>query len=268
MLKKILYLLLVVLFLAPSALGIPFKGKIQENVQAYGNTVIDAQTQTPISGARVSLPQKYYSTKTDKDGKFFLDGQMQGTTIMNIEKNGYKPFSLTVNESAMSKPLIIGIEKSSSRELVLESDLCHIGDDNFSYNSANAYDFKIKSAGPSFTKNFKIHAYRNNEEPCLVIGSVIGIDTLMAQKIGQSHAQNAFASAPEVYFNGNKIAEIQINGDNQEVRLPKSLIIKNGENTVTIKAGKNLFQHAYTDYDDIEFMNLYIDYRSSELAKY
>ena len=60
----------------------------------------------------------------------------------------------------------------------------------------------------------------------------------------------------------------RINGDNQEVRLPKSLINRNGENTVTIKAGKNLFQHAYTDYDDIEFMNLYIDYKSSELAKY
>ena len=268
MFKKIFFSLLLVLFFALSALGVPFKGKIQENVQAGGNTVIDTQTQMPISGARVSLPQKYYSTKTDKNGKFFLDTQMQGATIMNIEKNGYKPFSLTVNENAMSKPLIIGIEKSESREIVLESDLCHIGDNNFSFNSANAYDFRIKSVGPSFSKTFKIHSYKNNEEPCLIIGSVIGIDTLMAQKIGQIHAENAFASAPEVYFNGNKIAEIQINGDNQEVRLPKSLINRNGENTVTIKAGKNLFQHAYTDYDDIEFMNLYIDYKSSELAKY
>ena len=61
------------------------------------------------------------------------------------------------------------------------------------------------------------------------------------------------------YFNGNLISEIQINGDNQEVRLPKSLINRNGENTVTIKAGKNLFQHAYTDYDDIEIANLRIE---------
>ena len=73
----------------------------------------------------------------------------------------------------------------------------------------------------------------------------------MAQKIGQSHAINAYASPPEVYFNGNKVAEIQINGDNQEVSLPKGLIKEGRENNITIKAGKNLFQHNYTDYDDI-----------------
>ena len=52
------------------------------------------------------------------------------------------------------------------------------------------------------------------------------------------------------------IAEIQINGDNQKIKLPKQLIRWNQNNEIVIKAGRNLMQTAYVDYDDIEFMNL------------
>ena len=268
---KQLYLffaLVLILFCNLSANCASFYGQVEQNSKIKANKLIDADTQNPISGAKVTLPQKMMSTKTDKDGKFYLDAQVQGATIMNIEKNGYKPYSLTIDENTLSKPFVVGIEKSSMNELVLEDNLCHIGDNNFSMNSANASEFRIKSAGASFSKNFKIPVLKNNNEPYLIIGSIIGVDTLMAQKIGQSHAINAYASPPEIYFNGNKVAEIQINGDHQEIRLPKGLIKQGRENNVTIKAGRNLFQHDYTDYDDIEFMNLYIDYRPSTLARY
>jgi len=262
------FALLFVFYSINSAHCAPYFGQVERNAASSANTLIDSQTKTPVSGAKVSLPQKMMSTKTDKNGKFYLDAQVQGATIMNIEKNGYKPYSLTIDENTLSKPLVVGIEKSSTQELMLEDDLCHIGDNNFSMNSANASEFRIKSAGASFSRNFKIPVLKDNNEPVLIIGSIIGIDTLMAQKIGQSHAINAYASPPEVYFNGNKVAEIQINGDNQEIRLPIGLINQGRENNITIKAGRNLFQHDYTDYDDIEFMNLYIDYKPSTLAKY
>ena len=71
--------------------------------------------------------------------------------------------------------------------------------------------------------------------------------------------QIAFASPPEVYFNGNKISEIQLNGDGQRIKLPSSLIRKSQVNEITIKTGRNLMQTAYIDYDDIEFMNLIIE---------
>ena len=35
--------------------------------------------------------------------------------------------------------------------------------------------------------------------------------------------------------------------------------MKNQVNEVTIKTGHNLMQTAYVDYDDIEFMNLFIE---------
>ena len=41
----------------------------------------------------------------------------------------------------------------------------------------------------------------------------------------------------------------------------KTLIRQNGENEITIKAGKNLFQKNYVDYDDIELANLHIEYK-------
>ena len=69
----------------------------------------------------------------------------------------------------------------------------------------------------------------------------------------------AVAGLYELYFNGNKISEIQINGDSQKIRIPPALIRKNQTNEVTIKTGRNLMQTAYIDYDDIEFMNLFLE---------
>ena len=77
--------------------------------------------------------------------------------------------------------------------------------------------------------------------------------------MGQNQISSAFSSPPEIYFNGNKISEIQINGDGQKIRLPSNLVRKNGVNEVTIKTGRNLMQTSYIDYDDIEFMNLIIE---------
>ena len=90
----------------------------------------------------------------------------------------------------------------------------------------------------------------------LVIGSIIGIDTLMAKSMRQNAVTNSYSSPPEIYFNGAKIAEIQLNGDGQRILIPMNLIRLGQMNEVTIKTGRNLKQTAYIDYDDIEFMNL------------
>ena len=97
-----------------------------------------------------------------------------------------------------------------------------------------------------------------NQNHYIVFGSVIGVDTALARGMGQNLITTSFASPPSVYLNGKKIAEIQINGDNQKIRLPKNLIKFNQNNIITIKAGRNLMQTAYVDYDDFEFMNLSI----------
>jgi len=117
----------------------------------------------------------------------------------------------------------------------------------------------MKSIGPFYSKMFTINNVKQNSKINLVIGSIIGIDSAMARAMGQNKVTSSYASPPEVYFNGNKIAEIKLNGDGQKIQIPYNLVKLNQANEVTIKTGKNLMQHSYIDYDDIEFMNLSIE---------
>ena len=243
-------LLLIVLIFSSCAYGA---------VGVVGNKIIDSATNAPIGNAKVTIPKYNYSTYTDADGKFNFDGQIDSSTIMSVEKEGYRPFSLTINQqNVASKPLVLGIQKSNISDIVIESNLLHLGDNNYSEASANADNFKLYSMGPSYSKSFLMKRSCLRCQNYLVIGSILGIDTLLARSMGQNSITTSYATPPEVYFNGAKIAEIQLNGDNQKIRLPNNLIRAEQLNQVTIKTGRNLMQTAYIDYDDIEIANISI----------
>ena len=206
--------------------------------------------------------------KIDKDDKIQvmenvfkgrISDDLTGFLILTVKKDRYKPFSMTVNEKTFDKPIEVSIEKSNAHDISIDSDMYHLGDGSYSDNSANAGEFHSSATGPFYTKKFNLRNINLKTPVYLVIGSIIGIDTLMARTMGQNRSPNAYASPPEVYFNGNKIAEIQINGDGQKIKLPANLIHRNGQNEVTIKTGRNLMQTSYVDYDDIEFMNIMIE---------
>lgn len=164
-----------------------------------------------------------------------------------------------MTKNSTSKPIILGIERSTPKDIAIDTNMFHLGDNSFSDLSANAREFQVKSIGPYYSKDFKISSVPSGSKINLVIGSILGIDTIMAKSLGQNKVTNAYASPPEVYFNGNKIADIQVNGDGQKIRIPYNLIRQNQMNEVTIKTGRNVTQTAYVDYDDIEFMNLTIE---------
>ncbi len=255
--KKALIVFFYFLLIAQPIFADALTGGVS-TVGVGGNKVVDAATQAPIAGATVSLPQKNFSTQTDSNGNFDLKGKIKNDTVMSVEKEGYRPFSLTINDMIAAKPMIVGIQKSNVADLMLESAMIHLGDDNFSKNSANASDFQLKSVGPFYTKTFKLAANTLTKANYIVIGSIIGIDTYLARSLKQNSVKNSYASPPEVYFNGRKIAEIQLNGDNQRIKIPNSLILSDQLNEITIKTGRNLMQSAYVDYDDIEIMNISI----------
>lgn len=236
-----------------------FQGGVAEQGIGNSSRIIDKQTGEGIGGANITLPKQHYHTKTDKDGYFELNTQVDGTSIMSVQKDNYKPFSMTVNNRTFSAPIVVGIEKSNASGQAIDTNMYHLGDGNYSDLSANAGEFNMQTIGPFYTKNFTLRNINLAKPVYLVIGSIIGIDTAMARSMGQNKIPNAFASPPEVYFNGNKISEIQLNGDGQRIKLPPSLIRKNQVNEITIKTGRNLMQTAYIDYDDIEFMNLIIE---------
>ena len=234
------------------------EGGIEKREIMNFNQIIDAQTGQGIPKAKVSVPALKFVTITDEEGKFNLNAKLKGPAILSVQKEGYKPFSLTISETG-KQPLIIGIEKSSLKDIVVETSMIHLGDDSYSANSANADDFTTKSAGANYTKDFNIPTLKTGQNAILIIGSIIGIDTLTARSAGQSHVRTAYASPPEVWCNGNKICELNINGDNQQISIPRGILKQNGKNSITIRAGKNLMQTAYIDYDDIEFTNLSIE---------
>ena len=236
-------------------------GNVEKTGAKKQNKIVDADTKKPIPFATIKIPTKKYQTKSDKEGYFELNADITGTTIMSVEKDGYRPFSLTLNKDDFSKPLIVGIEKTQITDLGLETGIVHIGDNNFSEKSANSSDFRLKSAGPYYSKTFKINSVASGENAYFVIGSVIGVDTLLSRQMGQSRVTTSYASPAQIYFNGQKLAEIKYNSDGQQVLLPKQLIKQNGENEITIKAGKNLFQKSHIDYDDIELANMHIEFK-------
>lgn len=237
----------------------PFQGGVEKQIMVGGNQVVDSNTNAPIRGAKVTLPLENYSTYTDANGKFALDANIDGQTVMSVEKPGYKPYSMTINKRMASKSIVLGIEKSTPKDITIDTEMFHIGDNNYSDNSANAKEFQVQSVGPYYSKTVKIPSIQQGSKIALVIGSIIGVDTKMAKQMGQNKITNAYASPPEVYFNGKKIAEIQVNGDGQRIKVPYNLIRQNQTNEVTIKTGRNMMQTAYVDYDDIEFMNLSIE---------
>ena len=256
--NRIFITFILLLLTVSSSYSAVMEGGVSKTGAGNVSRIIDSQTNNPVSGAKVSLPKQNYTTYTDNQGAFNLNANVKDTTILSVEKEGYRPFSLTINEKIAAKPIIVGIEKSNVEDIIISSEMFHLGDDNFSANSANSGEFKGKSIGPFYSKTFMIAANAFNKSHYLVIGSIIGIDTLMARSMRQNSIVNSFASPPEVYFNGAKIAEIQLNGDGQRIKIPNNLVRPGQMNEITIRTGRNLKQTAYIDYDDIELMNLSI----------
>lgn len=258
--KKLLIIAIIFVFGCLNVNAVTMQGGVYENdVQKNYCTVIDKATRQPVPNARIIIPDKNYMATTDENGHFEIKTAITKQTIMAVDKQNYKPFTLTLKHGDNIRPLLIEIEKSSVFDLKLENQLCHLGDNNYSVLSANAGQFQGNSVGPVYNKTIFISSNSSGKEHYLVFGSIIGIDTALARGMGQNKITNSFASPPSVYLNGKKIAQIQINGDSQKIRLPKELIKWNQNNAITIKAGVNLMQTAYVDYDDFEFMNLSIE---------
>ena len=82
------YFILLIIMLAfnlPGFCGI-VQGGVQKELVVGSNQVVDSATNAPISGAKVSLPQDNYKTYTDSNGKFSLNADIKGQTLMSVEK--------------------------------------------------------------------------------------------------------------------------------------------------------------------------------------
>ena len=258
--KLLTSLLLILLFSCP-AFSTTYTGGVTKVGQQDSNQIVDSNSKQPVEFAKISIPQKKFFTYSDANGNFELPQiKISQPLIVNIEKEGYRPFSITINNnSGLQSPMKIEIAKSEAFDIALDTEILHLGDNSFSNNSANASDFRTKSIGPSYSKDFIMTQNAKKSTNYLVIGSIVGIDTMLAKKMGQNKIKSqAYSTPTEIYFNGNKIGEIKINGDGQRIKIPSNLIKADAKNQITIRTGENVMPVGHIDYDDIEIMNISI----------
>lgn len=264
--KKVLHVLItfLMIFLCSPEINLKayastLSGAVNENeIIEIGKSfrVLDSNTGLPVPNANVSIPSMGVSTKTDSNGYFSLKTNLNGPVILGVNASGYNPFSLTVERENLNKPFIIGLSKKSAHELIVDNTLRHLGDNNYSPNSSNADEFQINAGGSSFTKRFYVDNVDSRGKTSLKIGSVIGLDTLIARKLSGSNI-NSYSSPVKIYLNSKKVGELKTNGDNLKITFSSSLLIPNSFNEVLIETGQNQAS-SYTDYDDIELMNIII----------
>lgn len=241
-------------------------GKIDHNDLNYKNKIVDSKTNQPLSSAKISIPELNFTTYSDINGYFKLNADIDEKTVLFVEKEGYKTFSLTVDNSVFNTPLKLGIEETSPFDLQITEGIIHLGDNMYSNNSANSSDFRLNANGHYLSKTFAKPKYTNKHDVVIKIGTIIGLDTKKAKQYGQNRIAKVYSSPSEVFVNGHKIAKLELNGDNLEIVIPKSILKESNE--LVIKAGKNLFQTNYTDYDDIELANLRIEIKEkSQFAR-
>ncbi len=253
--KKIFYLIMLLsLSLAHCE---TISGKINHDDINYKNRVVDYKSGAPLENAKITIPDLGYTTYTDSNGAFSLNISAQDKTVLFVEKDGYKTFSLTIDNNVLASPLKLGIEQTSPFDLQISQGIIRLGDNMFSTNSANSRDFHQYAHSNIYTHTFERPKSASNQEVVVVIGSLIGVDTKKAKEKGQNRIAHVYASPAEVFVNGHKIGNLELNGDNIEIAIPKHLIRPTNE--LKIQTGRNLFQKEYVDYDDIELANIRIE---------
>lgn len=258
---KILFIYLFLTLITLPTNATTYSGGVTKVGQQESNRIIDSQTKQPVEFAKITLPKQNFRTFSDQNGNFELPKiQINEPTMLSIEKEGYRPFSITINNNqSLNNPMQIEIARSEPFDINLDSEIIHLGDNSYSKNSASAKDFKLKSSGPSYSRDFIMTNNAKKSTNYICIGSICGLDTLLAKKMGQNKIRTSAYSTPaEVFFNNQKIGEIKINGDGQRIKIPNSLIKADAKNQITIKTGYNTYASDHLDYDDIEMMNISI----------
>ena len=186
--KNFVYILLLILLLSSNVQATTYTGGVTKVGQQESNQVIDAQTKRGVEFAKITMPQKNYRGYTDANGNFELPRiQITEPTIMNVEKEGYRPFSITINNNySLSNPMHIEIAKSEPLDIEIDNEILHLGDNSYSKNSANATDFKLKSIGPYYSKEFLMKEilyynrlyYRSGHKTCKINGAKPNKDSI------------------------------------------------------------------------------------------
>ncbi len=245
---------------------------------ANSGVVVDKETGKPLAGVEVSLPDEGITVRTDAQGRFQLPRASSGK-ILTAKASQYAPTAVT-NQKGNNFQL--QLEKLSPRLLVIDDELHHLGDGNYSPTSANASDFRLRNQGYRYERTFALNKLPQGDL-FLRIGSLIGLDTNEAIQAGQSGTPLHQQDGLKIILNGQLINQIYLNSDNIIVSLPRWLL-RPGTNQLAIETPKmvnggmsfddsgggllsllrglgigNSPRMDAVDYDDIEFAHLVLE---------
>ena len=202
---------------------------------AHSGLAIDRATGQPLANVEVKIPGAGISVRTDERGRFTLPENVPSNEILVAELENYTPHSQTTRDG--DGQLRVELERlDESTTFVLESDVVHLGDDAYSSQSAAAGQFRLRSQGREMARTF-ILQNPAIDSPVLKVGSLIGLDTAAAYRIGQTQLPTANMTPLEVELNGRVIRRIDVGGDNISIPLPVDLL-QVGTNTVVLRTGR------------------------------
>jgi hypothetical protein len=245
--------------------------------------VLDRKTGEPIPNAEVQIPEEGITVRTDNYGRFTLPRELPSDRILTTRASEYAPFSLTTRKDQKGS-YDLRLEKLGPQLVVVDDQLHHLGDNNFSPQSANAGSFRLRAEGVELTRSFNLSKLPRSGVT-LRIGSLIGLDTPASIQAGQSGLRNAAQEPLQVLLNGQRVKELTLNGDRIQILLPRAGL-RVGNNTLTLRTGQatndqmvenrdgDLFPllgsllglrvgdnnvQKITDYDDIELAHITIE---------
>ena len=209
----------------------------------------------PLADVTVAAPDVGLVTRTGDDGRFCLPGGLPAPLILSFRKPGHAPATFGWDGTRSGGMLSVRLQKAAAA-VVLDDELRHLGDGSFSPYSAAAGQFRRRADGVRLQRRFQLPA--GAKTATLHIGAIIGLDTQIAHQRGESAARRV-GSPLEVWLNGRPVAQIASNGDNHRISLPTEVLAP-GSNNLEIRAGYQMPDGRYVDYDDMELMLLMLEF--------
>ncbi|MDH4379399.1 MAG: hypothetical protein QE263_05800 [Vampirovibrionales bacterium] len=105
---------------------------------------------------------------------------------------------------------------------------------------------------------FELPKVVNNKTVWLSIGKLNGIHTPQAHTLGQT-SDDHISSPLAIKLNGKTIQYVYVNGDNLHIRIPKSLLNKEGYNALQLQAGYYYSAPNTIAYDRVSFENVRLE---------
>lgn len=105
---------------------------------------------------------------------------------------------------------------------------------------------------------FELPKVVGNKTVWLSIGKLSGIHTPQAHTLGQT-SEDHISSPMAIKLNGKTIQYVYVNGDNLHIRIPKSLLRKDGYNALQLQAGYYYSAADTIAYDRVSFENVRLE---------